>query len=73
MNIDKLSIEQSTKFWVVTKPTNVSTLGDIIFECDIKGLGNQFRGGLNSDDIVGWYDKETATRIATDLMRKIKQ
>ena len=68
-----MNIEQSTKFWVVTIPTSESELGDILFETDIKGLGNQFRGGLNSDDIVGWYDKETATQIATDLMNKIKQ
>ena len=33
-------------FWVVTDPTRVSTLVDILFETTLAGLERQFRGGL---------------------------
>ena len=50
------------KFWVVTKPTKESELGDICFEADIGRLMLQFRGGLDVDEIVGVYGNESAAK-----------
>jgi hypothetical protein len=36
-----------TKFWVVTEPTDVSTLEDILFDTNIDGLALQLKGGLS--------------------------
>jgi len=38
------------KFWVVTDPTPVSTLTDILFETSLAGLERQIRGGLTIAD-----------------------
>ncbi len=37
------------KFWVVTDPTPISTMADILFETSLAGLDWQFRGGLTSE------------------------
>ena len=37
-------------FWVVTDPTPISTLGDILFETSLRGLDRQFHGGLSMAD-----------------------
>jgi hypothetical protein len=44
--------QNTHKFWVVTRPTSVSTLGDILFETDAKGLILQARGGLKAEEIL---------------------
>ena len=59
------------KFWVVTTPTKNSELEDILFKTDIKGMQNQFLGGLTKEDIVGIYSTKTeAEKIAKNLMGK---
>ncbi len=59
------------KFWVVTKPTKNSELADILFNSDIKGMQNQFLGGLTKAEIVGIYStKSEAERIARKLLAK---
>ena len=52
------------KFWVVTKPSPVSTLTDVCFACTFPELMNQVRGGLKEDDIVGIYEDEDDARLA---------
>jgi len=42
-------------FWIVTKPSNVSTFGDICFRSNIRDLQKQFLGGLLAEDIHGVY------------------
>ncbi len=37
------------KFWVVTDPTPVSELGDILFQASPRDLDLQFKGGLTMD------------------------
>ena len=44
--------QNTHKFWVVTRPTAVSTLGDILFETDARGLILQALGGLKSEDVL---------------------
>ena len=66
-----MNITSETKFWVVTIPTQDSTLGDILFECDLKGLRLQFLGGLFDSQIHGIYDEKTANRIAKNLLNYI--
>ncbi len=56
-------------FWVVTKPSPVSDLGDICFPCTYGRLLLQARGGLHEDEIVGIYADETeAKKAATALL-----
>ena len=50
------------KFWIVTKPTAVSTMQDICFQSDIHGLQLQFLGGLKSENIHGIYTKEAEAK-----------
>jgi hypothetical protein len=47
-------------FWIVTRATPESTLGDICFCVDLKGLYLQFLGGLSPDDIIAAYDNRAA-------------
>ena len=37
------------KFWIVINPSCVSEMGDILFECSLKELDLQFKGGLGMD------------------------
>lgn len=58
------------KFWVVTSPTNVSTLGDILFQADVPYMMNQARGGLKESEILGIYEhKIEAERVAKKLLQ----
>lgn len=62
------------EFWVVTYPTPLSTVGDICFKTDAKGLALQFRGGLDPDKIVTLYTEEKeATMTASTLILHGKQ
>jgi hypothetical protein len=49
-----------TSFWLVVKPSPESTLEDIFFQVDLKGLYLQFMGGLSPDDIIAAYDNRAA-------------
>ena len=58
-------------FWVVTKPSQVSTLGDICFACTYGRLLLQGRGGLHEDEILGIFADETeAKKAATGLLEE---
>lgn len=57
------------KFWVVTKPSKVSTLIDIMFEADVAYMLLQAKGGLKAEDIEGLYkSKREATTVAEKLL-----
>ena len=44
---------------------------DILFNSDIKGMQNQFLGGLTESEIVGMYStKSEAEKIARKLLAK---
>lgn len=43
------------KLWIVTYPTPISELADIMFETDLDGLSLQFLGGLRAQDIAGMF------------------
>lgn len=59
------------RFWIVTYPWSKDTkLVDMLFETDIAGIGNQFRGGLESDDIHGVYKDKAKAEV--DAMRLMK-
>jgi hypothetical protein len=47
-----------TKMWVAVVPNPDSTLEDVLYEVTIKDLMNQFRGGLDVDEILGLYTTE---------------
>lgn len=64
-------VDQIGKFWVVTKPTNVSVLQDILFEADISYMMNQALGGLKTHDIAGIFKSEQqAKQQAEKLLGK---
>jgi hypothetical protein len=52
------------KFWVVTKPSPVSGLEDILFPCTFERLMLQVQGGLQGDEILGIYADEDEARLA---------
>ena len=62
------SLNSSSRFWLVTKPTPSSIMQDICFECDIDKYALQIMGSLHPNDIVGIY-AEKATAIATASRR----
>jgi hypothetical protein len=43
---DGMKIAKNDKFWVVSDPTSVSTLDDILFETTLTGLENQIIGAM---------------------------
>jgi hypothetical protein len=63
------TIKPDTKFWIVTEPTEDSTLADVLFSTDIRGLVLQIKGGLAASQIHGIYlDEDVATADAMDLV-----
>jgi conjugative relaxase-like TrwC/TraI family protein len=58
------SLNSSSRFWLVTKPTPSSIMQDICFECDIDKYALQIMGSLHPSEIVGIY-AEKANAIAT--------
>lgn len=59
------------KFWVVTKPSKKSTLVDILFDTDIKGMELYFRGGLKGNEIIGMFrGKNEAEKVAKMALLK---
>jgi hypothetical protein len=56
-------------FWVVTKPSPVSEMGDICFRCTFEQFALQVRGGLKEHDILGIYaDGDDARQAAAKLL-----
>jgi hypothetical protein len=47
-------------FIVVSKPTKVSTVDDVMFECNLGSLMLQSRGGLEPSDILRVFKRENA-------------
>lgn len=70
---DKIE-DEIGKFWVVTKPTPVSLLIDIVFESDVLGFANQVRGGLDEkNEVYGIYkNKDKAETIGKRLLKDRK-
>jgi len=59
-------------FWVVTKPTKISTLVDILFSADMKRMELQFKGGLSGSEIIGTFTtKSEAEKIAKMALLKV--
>jgi hypothetical protein len=49
------------RFWVVTDPTPISEIGDILFACDVPGFIRQIKGGLSEEDRPTFYaDRSSA-------------
>jgi len=59
------------KFWVVTDPTPVSELGDVLFEASLADLLLQFKGGLRIEDNPTIYtDRGEAWLDVTDRIHR---
>lgn len=67
--LDFEGVDEVGKFFVVTRPTRWSVLGDIHFSTDVFGLICQFKGGLDPSEIVGLYnDKGRSHEVARKLL-----
>ena len=76
-----MRFDPDTKFWVTTNPGPESELSDIVFECSLRGLERQFKGGLTmaenptlftdkrEAEIEG-YGRLLAARAARAIMRR---
>lgn len=58
-----LTIDEVGDFWVVTKPSDVSELCDILFKRTVAEIGLQFKGGLNAEDFLGVFTDEDRARV----------
>lgn len=59
-------------FWVVTEPSDISTIGDIVYETDARGLILQAKGGLEPKDIVDVFTtEEEAVALGRRLMGRM--
>ena len=50
--------------WVVTRPSPVSEMVDLLFEADPGRLELQFRGGLKGKDVIGMFTTFPEARAA---------
>lgn len=56
-------------FWVVSIPSGVSELGDILFQTTVLGLSKCIEGGLRESQIAGLFtDEAQAAKRANDLL-----
>jgi len=61
------------KFWVVTKASKNSELGDILFDADVFDMILQARGGLAGGDIeLITHDKNKAKKLAETLLKGVQ-
>lgn len=59
-------------FYVVTYPAEASTLRDIVFKSDVKGLIYQVGGGLQAKEIFGIYTKKSVANRKGNLLIDVK-
>jgi len=58
-------------FYVVTYPSDVSVLEDIVFGADIFAFNNQLRGGLQPKEVYGFFKEEDeAVKQAKKLLEE---
>lgn len=60
------------KIWIVTRPTQVSTLIDILFSANPAELENQFKGGLSGSEIVYWSFKKSEAKEYAEMLLRIR-
>lgn len=54
------------EFWVVTRPTEDSTLIDILFKSSVREMQNQYLGGLKAEEILGVFpNSQSAMAVQT--------
>jgi hypothetical protein len=56
------------RFWLVTRPTEVSDVNDVCCSCTVESLMHKAKCGLRQADVVGIFDDE---REATETARKL--
>jgi hypothetical protein len=63
------AVDEVGKFWVVTQPTENSTLADVVFGATIERMMLQALGGLRYNEILGIYrDREVAIQEGRKLV-----
>lgn len=57
--------------WIVTRASSISTLADICFRASPRDFALQIRGGLEPDEILGWFDNASeANQIALQELHR---
>ncbi len=72
---DNYEITSGVKFWVVVDPSGNSELVDVMWETDLDGLGNWFKGGSeNASDVdMAVYENEQDALIDAEVRLEIFQ
>lgn len=71
-------VDEVGSFWVVTRPSEISTMEDILFESNVLHFANQIRGGLYEEEVIGLYKDEskavkTADQLIAAIQNKLKE
>ena len=71
-------VDEVGSFWVVTRPSEISTMEDIVFESNVLHFANQVRGGLYEEEVIGIYKEEskavkTADQLIAAIQNKLKE
>lgn len=72
-HVHDIKTDQIGRFFVVTRPMEYSELDDCWFETDVLGVANQVRGGLNENEIYGFYKTENAAKTIAQKLLQVAQ
>ena len=68
------TISNTVKFWIVTPATQHSTLNDILFESDPKGMMLQALGGLKPENVLFVSDnRDDALSFAEEQLLRVSE
>lgn len=66
-------VDEVGKFFIVEKPSQKSTIEDIVYETDVKELIDHAKGGLKIENIIGLYkQKSDARRAGTEALKEFE-
>lgn len=68
MNHDSIGLGA---LWIVTRATSQSELVDILFRATPQRFAQQVQGGLQPEDVIGWFDSYSeANQIALQELHR---
>ena len=66
-------VDEVGKFFIVEKPSQKSTIEDVVYETDVKELIDHVKGGLKFESILGLYkQKSDARRAGTEALKEME-
>ena len=68
--VESITIDEVGKFFIVEKPSQDSSMEDIVYELTLPEFALQIKGGLKVKNILGVYkQKSDANRAGTEAMK----